>query len=150
MNSSFHHLLLKEDDFFCEIVSDIALSIAFMRSLVNLSIFSIVVSVFRSEERERYFYNLFFSVFQFVLMKLYDGCVDVANLEMKSRIVSIGRWLKIWLFSMIMWHFIMLFITCWLLHIKSIAVFSFENMIINCIPYWSISSINSSTCRSCV
>jgi len=44
----------------------------------------------------------------------------------------------------------MLFIACLLSHIKSIVVFSSENMIIsdeiiNCISCWNISAINSST-----
>lgn len=50
MSSSFHHLLLKGDDFFREVVSAIALLIAFVMPVAKLSIASSVVSVFRSGE----------------------------------------------------------------------------------------------------
>ena len=153
MSSSFHHLLLKGDGFFRGVVSAIALLIASVMLLANLSIASSVVSVFRSGQGGRYSSSLFFNAFQSVLVKLYGGCVGIVNREVRSRIVSIGRWSEPWSFSVAMWHFIMLSIACSFPHTKSIAVFPSGNVIvpggiINCIPCWSIPSISSSACRS--
>ena len=92
MSFSFHYLLLNGDGFFHGVVSAIALLIASIRSLANLSIASSVMSVFRSGEGERYFHSLFSCAFQSVLVKLYGGCAGVVNLGVRSRMVSIGRW----------------------------------------------------------
>ena len=94
VSSSFHHLLLNGDGFFRGVVSAIALLIASVRSLANLSIASSVMSVFRSGEGGRYFHSLFSCAFQSVLVKLYGGCAGVVNLGVRSRMVSIGRWLE--------------------------------------------------------
>ena len=148
MNFSFHHFLLNKNNFFHDMISVIALLIIFIKSLTNLSIIFFVMSIFLSKEKERYFYNLFLYIFQFILIKLYDDCVNIVSFEMRSRMISIEKWLKIWLFFMIIWYFIILFIIYSLFYIKSIVIFLFENIIIsneiiNCISYWSISAINS-------
>ena len=155
VNSSFHHLLLNGDDFFRDMISIIILLITFVRSLTNSLIVSSVVSIFLSGRRGRYFCILFLWIFQFILMKLYDDCVNVVSLGARLRMISIERWSEMWLFSMIIWHFIMLFIAYSFSHIRSIAIFSSGNMImsneiINCMSYWSISAINSSAYRSCL
>src|SRR5437762_11481686 len=73
VSSSFHHLLLNGDGFFHGVVSAIALLIASVRSLANLSIASSVVSVFLSGGGGRYSCILFLCVFQSVLVILYVG-----------------------------------------------------------------------------
>ena len=153
MSSSFHHLLLKGDGFFCGVVSAVALLIAFVMSLVNLSISSTIVSVFCSGRGGRYTCSLFFSAFQSVLVKLYGGCVGGVVRGVRSSMVSIGRWSEPWSFSVAIWHLIMLLIACSFPHTRLIAVFPPRNVIvpggiISCISYWSIPSISSSACWS--
>src|SRR5579859_5333674 len=104
VSSSFHHLLLKGDGFFRGVVSAIPLLIAFVMSLANSSMAFSVVSVFFSGRGGRYSCILSFSAFQFVLVKLYGGCVGGVNCGVRSRIVSIGRWSEPWSFSVAMWH----------------------------------------------
>lgn len=155
MNSSFHHLLLNENDFFYDIISIIVLLITSIKLLINLLIIFSDINIFLSEEEERYSYNLFLCIFQFVLMKLYDDCVNIINLGIRLRMISIGRWSEIWSFSMIIWYFNILFIIYSFSHIKSIVVFLSGNMIIsneiiNCIFCWNISVISSFIYRSCL
>jgi hypothetical protein len=121
VSSSFHHLLLKGDGFFRGVVSAVALLIAFVMSLVNLSISSTDVSVFCSGRGGRYFCSLFFSALQSVLVKLYGGCMGGVVHGVRSSMVSIGRWSEPWSFSVAIWHLIMLLIACSFPHTKSIA-----------------------------
>ena len=155
VSSSFHHLLLKGDGFLRGAVSAIALLIASVIPMANSSMASAVASAWRSEHGGRYSYSLASCVFQSVLVKLYGGCVGVVSRGVRSRMVSIGRWSDPWLFSVAIWHFTMLFVACPLPHTRSIAVFPSGNVIVpggisSCIPCWSIPSVNSSACWSCL
>jgi len=78
VSSSFHHLLLKGDSFFCGVVSAIALLIASVMVVAKLSVASAIVSVFVSGKGGRYSFSLVFSAFHSVFMKLYGSCVGAS------------------------------------------------------------------------
>src|SRR5579859_5659905 len=91
MRSSFHHLLLNGDCFFRGVVLAIALQIAFVISVANLSMASSAERVSGVGIGGRLSCSLVSSTFQFVLEKLYGGCMGVVSRGVRSRMVSIGR-----------------------------------------------------------
>ena len=110
----------------------IALLTASVTLVAKLSIALSVVIVYLSGNwgGEGYSTILACSPFQSVLAKWYGGCVGVDTREVRSRIVSIGRWSEPWSFSVPMWHFMTLFIARSFPHTKSIAVFLDGNVIV--------------------
>ena len=153
VSALLHYLLPKGNGFFCSIVSAIVLLIAFVILVAKLSkTFSIVI-VYLSGNRGRYSFSLTCNIFQFILAKLYKGCVNIDTHEIRLRVVSTDMWSELWSFSIAMWYSMILFIVYLFPYTKSIAVFLDRNVIvldkiISYIPCWSIPSISLSAYMS--